>query len=216
MKKKLSISILAILLVGVLAFGAVAYFSDTEASTGNTFTAGTLDLQLQNPVNLAFNLEKIKPGDQGDGKVTLHNAGNLSGDLIVKIQNLVEDENGVLEPETEAGDPGGAGDLGLALKMAMFLDMNGDGAYNAGDIELEYSGNTNTTAGLQFSSPRNYVGKDWSDDLLADDMPSGLGPNSSVDLVILWQFPHDAYVKPDAIYMSDTLSFDINIELKQH
>jgi predicted ribosomally synthesized peptide with SipW-like signal peptide len=54
MKKKLSISILAILLVGVLAFGAVAYFSDTEALNGNTFTAGKLDLQLQNPVNLAF------------------------------------------------------------------------------------------------------------------------------------------------------------------
>jgi len=215
MKKKITLSILVLLLVGAFAWGAVAYFSDTESSNGNTFTAGTLDLQLQNPVNLAFNLEKIKPGDSGEGKVTLNNAGNLAGDLKVDICNLIEDENGVLEPETEAGDPGGAGDLGLVLKMAMFLDMNGDGVYNNGDIELEYSGNTNTSSGLQFSSPRNFVGKDWSDDLLAD-MPNGLVSGSPVDLVIQWQFPHNAYAKPDAIFMSDTLVFDIKIELKQH
>jgi len=30
----------------LIGAGTVAYFSDTETSTGNTFTAGTLDLKL--------------------------------------------------------------------------------------------------------------------------------------------------------------------------
>ncbi len=43
--KKIVISLVVIGVVGVVAIGGtIAYFSDTETSTGNTFTAGTLDL----------------------------------------------------------------------------------------------------------------------------------------------------------------------------
>ena len=45
--KKILISLAIIAVVAVVAFGATrAYFSDTETSSGNTFTAGTLDLNL--------------------------------------------------------------------------------------------------------------------------------------------------------------------------
>ena len=42
----------SIVIIGLLAFamgwGTYSYFSDTEESTGNTFTAGTMDLKLSN------------------------------------------------------------------------------------------------------------------------------------------------------------------------
>ncbi len=49
MKSKILISIMTIALVASLAgTGLYAYFSDTETSSGNTFTAGTLNLKLAN------------------------------------------------------------------------------------------------------------------------------------------------------------------------
>src|SRR3989344_2895144 len=45
--KKVLISFSVIALIAAVAIGAtVAYFSDTETSTGNTFTAGSIDLKV--------------------------------------------------------------------------------------------------------------------------------------------------------------------------
>jgi len=44
-KKILFVLMACVLCVGLVG-GAFAYFSDTETSTGNTFTAGTMDLQI--------------------------------------------------------------------------------------------------------------------------------------------------------------------------
>ena len=46
MKKILLAMLTTCLAIGMLGAGAMAYFQDTEASTGNVFTAGTLDLRL--------------------------------------------------------------------------------------------------------------------------------------------------------------------------
>lgn len=46
--KKILMSVLVIALVAVAVAGATgAYFSDTEESTGNTFTAGTLEMEIK-------------------------------------------------------------------------------------------------------------------------------------------------------------------------
>ena len=45
--KKILFSLIAILVCVGLVGGAFAWFSDTDASTGNTFTAGTLDLEMR-------------------------------------------------------------------------------------------------------------------------------------------------------------------------
>jgi len=53
--KKILLSVVTIGVVGAIAAGATsAYFSDTETSTGNTFTAGTLDLKLANNDDTTF------------------------------------------------------------------------------------------------------------------------------------------------------------------
>lgn len=49
MNKRILISLSVIAVVSVIAIGGtIAYFSDTETSTGNTFTAGALDLKIDN------------------------------------------------------------------------------------------------------------------------------------------------------------------------
>ena len=47
MNKKILISLCVIGAVAAIAIGGtIAYFSDTETSTGNTFTAGSIDLTV--------------------------------------------------------------------------------------------------------------------------------------------------------------------------
>lgn len=204
------IVLLAAILVMVYGvIGSGAWFSDLEGVENNSFQAGWLDLELGASASLPFSVVDIKPGDTGVGQVTLSSkAGGLDGLLSAKIANYAQDENGCIEPEISAGDPCDAGDLGLALQMAMFLDVNQNGIYDAGDVELEYSGNTNTTPGLQFANLNQWNGDQWIDVL---PMASG----DTVDLVIQWRFPHNSYAKPDAIFMTDKLSFDVVLELKQ-
>ncbi len=108
--KKILFSAMAILLSLGLMGGAFAYFSDTETSSGNTMTAGTLDMQIANsnpnwgdgviatwasPPNWA-------PGDTVEATLRITNIGSIGSKwLWFKTVNVNEYEgNG---PESEPG-----------------------------------------------------------------------------------------------------------------
>jgi len=64
MNKKILISLSVIGIVAAIAVGGtIAYFSDTETSIGNTFTAGTIDISVNdmNPWGQSFTLADMKP-----------------------------------------------------------------------------------------------------------------------------------------------------------
>jgi len=62
MNKKILVSLSVIAAVAAIAIGGtVAYFSDTETSTGNTISAGVIDLTITGQT-LPFTLEDMKPG----------------------------------------------------------------------------------------------------------------------------------------------------------
>ena len=128
MKKKLAI-ILPIIIV-VLAFmvwGATAtgaWFLDQEKSVGNKIIAGSLDLKVNgadDPIPAKINATNIKPGAWDNvGNVTLSNAGTIPGKLTFKIDNIVNLENGILEPEANAGDVTAAvGELGPKIGLSL-------------------------------------------------------------------------------------------------
>jgi predicted ribosomally synthesized peptide with SipW-like signal peptide len=93
--KKILYSAGLIVFVAAVALGATgAFFSDTETSTGNTFTAGAIDLQIDSQCSYNgvaqncsgswalkdliptsdkfFNFADLKPGDWGENTISLH------------------------------------------------------------------------------------------------------------------------------------------------
>jgi len=149
MSKKILASLSIIGAVAALAVGGtIAYFSDTENSSGNTFTAGNLDLKVDDNCTyngqsvqdctwqetdltnqLFFNYSDVKPGDSGENTVSLHVHDNPAW-VCAEISNLKNYENGCNNPETKAGDatcdsPGeGQGELQSYLRFTVWRDAN--------------------------------------------------------------------------------------------
>lgn len=119
--KKVLISLAAIGVVAAIAVGAtVAYFSDTETSTGNTFTAGSIDLKVdydgyfnklpdRNPnagqwtltdltTEKFFDFKDLKPGDYGEGTISLH-VDNNDAWACMTVTPVKNDDMTCTEPE---------------------------------------------------------------------------------------------------------------------
>lgn len=141
MKRRLLLSVAMLAVVGALAAGATtAIFFDEEVSSGNTFTAGAIDLTIDNdsyyngnenlgttwleprnlddgngPANglyLFFDFLDLKPGDWGEDTISLHVADNDSW-LCVDVTLTSDNDNGCNEPEEGDGDTS-CGDPGLS------------------------------------------------------------------------------------------------------
>ena len=83
MNKKILIGIMTIGLVAMLAgTGLFAYFNDVETSTGNTFTAGKLDISLGTS-SWSTGFDNMKPGDTVTFTITVGNDGTLPLDYTI-------------------------------------------------------------------------------------------------------------------------------------
>jgi len=148
MNRKIIISLSVIGIVAAIAIGGtVAFFSDTETSTGNTFTAGTLNLKVgdDDPTTWSYYAGDIKPGDEDKEFVTLQNTGSIDGYLHITFANLVNDEMGCTEPEGDVDstcdNPGeNKGELAENLDILFYLDENTDDNFNLGIDTLIYQG----------------------------------------------------------------------------
>src|SRR4030042_6354145 len=103
--KKILTSLLAVSAVAILVGAATtAVFSDTEESTGNTFTTGTIDIAVdgENPWEShdEFSLDDMKPSQTGYLDFVVHNVGTNPANLWKSLKNFthpVEDPKS--EPE---------------------------------------------------------------------------------------------------------------------
>lgn len=96
--------------------GTFAVFSDTESSSGNSVSAGTLNLQAgaNDPTNYSFTVSNLAPGGAAQSStVTLQNTGNLSGTLDVGV--AVTDSDGAT-PESESGT---ADDISTQIEITL-------------------------------------------------------------------------------------------------
>lgn len=102
MNRKIIMSVFVIaILTFALGAGTSAYFSDTAESTSNTFTAGTLDLQLRNDavgswadgVTATWSSSNLAPGDTVSAELRFKNVGT-TGAWVIRIggENLVEND----------------------------------------------------------------------------------------------------------------------------
>lgn len=154
MRKIITSSALLVLVMGSVAGLTAAYFSDNETSNGNTYSAGTLDLNVDggNTNVVKFTVANMKPGDQPKGTFTLKNVGTVNGYLDLENVAVTSTENGCVEPETEAGDttcgnPGpNEGELQDVVNLRLFLDNNCDGWIGTGETVF-FNGKTGTVPG---------------------------------------------------------------------
>lgn len=158
--KKILISVSIIGAVAAIVFGVTtAFFSDTETSTGNTFTAGAIDLKIDNHSwyngvertdlgwdlddltgHLFFNYEDLKPGDWGEDTVSIHVDDNDAW-ACVDIFIKKNDDMSSAEPELEAGDDLEVasdiwdGELAEELNFIFWVD-DGDNVLETGEEVL--------------------------------------------------------------------------------
>lgn len=230
--KRILLSLIIIVLASSTAVGATrAYFSDTEDINNNLFTAAKLDLELGAPLTLPFAVSDVVPGLNGNGTVRLTNvSGSIPGRLSITWTKTVDNENDLIEPETQSyprpagcsagtttGDyAGNGGELDFFLQLAPFIDVNKDGTFNTGDYQLAYNGQSTSYPGYRsgalYYSGLNSYSTPWS----SISMPT-LNGGDSVDIVIPWQVPTES---TDCNYsqnmsMTDSLGFDIEFSLNQ-
>ena len=199
--KRILKSLITIAAVATIAIASTnAYFSDTETSIGNTFSAGTLDLNVDGgDTNVVkFTVDNMRPGNQPKGSWTLANVGSLNGYLDLESISLTDTENGCLNPEVTAGDvtcgaPGvGDGELGDVVNLRLFVDRNGDGWISVGDTVF-YNGPASAVAG-------NYE--------LNEPINAG-GSTKIVAILDWWSTPSDNLAQ------GDSMQLDISFELAQ-
>lgn len=157
MNKKIILSLSVIGLVAAIAVGGtIAYFSDTETSTGNTFTAGAIDLTVDNESyvtgpegvlvlseetswelddltgQLFFNFSDLKPGDIGEDTISLHVDSN-DAYLCAAIRITDDSDQSCTEPELEVDvDCPNDGELAENIEFAFWAD-DGDNVYESGE-----------------------------------------------------------------------------------
>src|SRR4030042_4483321 len=90
--KKIVISLSVITAVAAIVIGATtAYFSDTETSAGNTFSAGTIDIAIdaQNPWTKNYSIGDLKPGETGYINFDITNEGTNPVNVSKNLSNFV-------------------------------------------------------------------------------------------------------------------------------
>jgi len=202
MKRILLSTLIVLGLVGAVATATRAAFSDTETSTGNTFAAGTLDLDVDgnNGTNtVKFTVTNMQSGNQVIKTYRLNNVGSINGYLDLENIVVTSNENGCAEPETEALDttcstPGlGEGELQNVLSLSkLFWDTNCNGWVEAGETSI-YDG---------------YVGA------IAANYDTNKLVNAGATQCVTAQFNWWSNAN-DNKAMGDDLTLDINFELAQ-
>ena len=147
MKTDVLLSIMAIASALFLVGGSTyAYFNDVEVAEGNTFTTGTLNLKVgdDDECTETMTFSNLKPGDSNDSAAIwlISNEGSIAGNLSVKIDNIINNENVITEPERESGDTTVGGELGAYLRLVFWMDVDQSGGWTAGDYCLLSNGTT--------------------------------------------------------------------------
>ena len=231
--KKFILSALSIILaIGMAGAGAFAYFSDVETSEDNTFTAGTLDLQVggDNPV-AHFEVDNLAPGWQESYSWTLKNVGSIPGYFSVEFSSITNNDNLCNDPETEAevneygvASPGpGEGELGAYLRAwvlsdaygSLNLDLFGLDAYSHNNQGYQFPDKTGASFGLNWLGGKT----GYPATLLLADETVLVQLTLSLD-ADLWNraqgWPYGTnYDIDDNVIQSDSVEFDIIFHLDQ-
>jgi spore coat-associated protein N len=197
--KKILISLMTVVAVTALVGGGIyAYFNDLETSNGNTFTAGTLDLNLDGGnINVVkFTVNDVKPGDSNGGTWTVTNVGNIAGYLDLEGCSVTESIGSTTDPEL--ADEGGSdtAQLGNYLMVHIFVDANNNGSWDTGETDIL---GTNAAPVAVNTMPASY------------DLNLSLAGGGTNYITLRWSVP----AATDNRIQGDSVTLDIGFELQQ-
>jgi predicted ribosomally synthesized peptide with SipW-like signal peptide len=131
MNTKIIAGLVSIAAVAAVAGGAtIAYFSDVETSTANTFAAGTLALDFDGTTPATFAVSNIAPGSFATKYWKLENNGSLDGNIDIANVAKAGTEDGCKGGElTDDSDcaTDTIGELPASMDVKLFVDVDGDG-----------------------------------------------------------------------------------------
>jgi predicted ribosomally synthesized peptide with SipW-like signal peptide len=179
-KRVLGLAIAATAIIGLVASGTLAQFTDTETATDNTFTAGTLNLQVGSADPCT---ETIAIGDDEDLYPTVssnaatwltQNTGSIAGDLTISIGAITNNENTRSEVEEDAGDTtdgATSGELGGLLKVAFWMDGDKSGDWDdtsdyylkSDETKVAYTSGGPVLPAAAYDILDNYGSDSWTD-----------------------------------------------------
>lgn len=99
--KRVLLSLITIGIISAIAIGlSTAFFSDTETSSGNTITAGSLDLKIDSQDNPSaiIDFDDLKPGDDFIEEKILRVIDNPAN-VWIHIKDLTSGQGSPTEPE---------------------------------------------------------------------------------------------------------------------
>lgn len=202
MNKRIVLALGMMVFVAALLISSTgAFFSDSESSVGNVFTAGDIDLKIDstatyngNPVTNAtwtqkdlvpqsdkfFNFNDVKPGDQGENTISVHVTSNDAW-VCAMVSNLTNDDNGINEPESavDTTDGAGNGELAQSMNWIVWRDDGAGGGTAGNNIQ------DGSEATLTSGHPANGV-------LALYDSITGTGPllgNHTGYIGVKWELP---------------------------
>jgi spore coat-associated protein N len=210
--KKVLFTLMVCVLCAGLVGGAFAYFTDTATSSGNTFTAGTLDLQLSNdgtnfydgvtstwlsPANWA-------PGSSFTATLSATNIGSIdSRHIYFMFSNLSHTD----------GDADGSNMMNAVIVSQVKERFNSTTTSNqAAYIDSVIGNNDGVLTLAEFAGFANgWYGYFTEDDKTGDGIVLGAGDLADYDLILEFTFDANA----GNIYQGDSCSFDITLQATQ-
>lgn len=194
----------SLLLIGIVAAmagaGTLAYFTDEETSTGNTFTAGTLDLELSPwsayvqhskdgtaTGGTTFTIDNAAPGDSFDVYITLSNVGTLTG-VWLDMHIYVTDSEPAADTEPEADAEAVVGnvyDLSSKITVAEFYF---DGVDILPQLIAQYDANLDGELKLsELACHTVWMEVKYYDATLTTwELPGGTSTDIYIKLVLQW------------------------------
>lgn len=178
-----------------LGYGTFAYFTDEETSTGNIFTAATLDLKTNDADGVTGTIaaSSFAPGDTATGSLTLKNDGTLATglDLDFKAVMSVTDD-----AAANAGGTCSAAEQmdkfitittltydGTTDLLALITDADADGRISLDDLEAH---------GVFADLANPGAGKVLQMDVLFDTAAPNCNQADSVDMTWTFQLAQTA------------------------
>jgi len=179
-QKLLSAGVAVIAVAFIAVGGTGAFFSDQEASVGNAFAAGAIDIAIEdithnfdgdvsttnqpgfsvpedNGNNIRFALDDLKPLDEGEVSYRLSNRGN-DAKVCAMVEENDNDENGLTDPESDAGDSSAS-----AGELQDFMSFQfGNDSGTLSDISGQWFDAGDLTAGATSDSSIGYCFGDYT------------------------------------------------------